>query len=163
MVRRVLAMVPPASDGQAAPIYVLDRDGRLPLDSDWGGRVRLFQGSEADAAFLASRRSRIECALPECVATVLDGERRYEPRLRPVCVRLRLSSRRWLLISVATLLAGRPGGVDWWRDRFGLIIGGGSRRAGRCLSSRLATRRSSGIRQKTSWHRCTASAMKQPC
>lgn len=142
VVRRVLAMVPPASDGQAAPIYVLDRDGRLPLDSDWGGRVRLFQGSEADAAFLASRRSRIECALPECVATVLDGE---APLRAEIASGLRAiaSEQSALAVDLGRDLAGRAArrGVDWWRDRFGLIIGGGSRRAGKVLviTSRYST------------------------
>lgn len=143
VVRRVLAMVPPAPDGQAAPIYVLDRDGRLPLDSDWGGRVRLFQGPEADAAFLASRRSRIECALPECVATVLDGDAPLRAEIASG-LRVLASEQAALAGDLSRELADRAArrGVDWWRDRFAAIVDGSAGRlAGKVLviTSRYST------------------------
>lgn len=79
VIDRIVSLAPPAADGQAAPIYVIDSESRLQ-DSEfcrrpsWSGRVRIFSGSDAGQAFLRSRRDRLECALPEYLATCLNGD-----------------------------------------------------------------------------------------
>lgn len=81
IVERVIAATPAASDGHRAPIYVLDREGTLVASESWGTRVRIFRGPGAVDALLADRRLAMHLSLPECVATVLDGEAALPPEL----------------------------------------------------------------------------------
>lgn len=105
--------------------------------------MRLFQGPDADAAFMASRRARIECALPECVATVLDGDVPMRAELASG-LRALAAEQSALAADLSRELAHRAARRDtaWWRERFASIGGSsGSRRSGKVLviTSRYST------------------------
>ncbi|MBY0113786.1 MAG: hypothetical protein K2Y21_13280 [Phycisphaerales bacterium] len=119
LVDRVRDLAPPAPDGHAAPIYVLDPDSSLVPCSRWGARVRIFRGSAAVDELLADRRQRLAYSLPECVATVLDGEPAVPASLVQGLVAL--SQQQSLLsqeLSARLAARWRSRGMAHWRSRF---------------------------------------------
>lgn len=123
---RIVALAPPAPDGQAATIYVIDGEGACGggwmAGRSWQGRVRVFSGADAGAEFLRSRTERLECSLPDHVATCLDGER---PLGAAVIVGLQGLAHRQAtrLTELAGSLAAtwRSRGMEHWRARYAEI------------------------------------------
>lgn len=140
MVDRAIAMTPPASDGHAAPIYVLDTACTLRPRSEWGTRVRIFQGTDAVAEFLADRRRRLELSLPECVATVLDGEPAIPADLHQGLLAL-ASEQDKLHADIARRLDAtwKSRGMAHWEARFAALRQPGASARVLVLTSRYST------------------------